>query len=40
MKYLITGTSGFIGSHLVQHLATNIANTIYAIDRKEFDITE
>lgn len=37
MKYLITGTSGFIGSHLVQHLATNIANTIYAIDRKEFD---
>lgn len=37
MKYLVTGTAGFIGSHLVEHLAKDPTNKIFAIDKKEFD---
>tara|TARA_X000000950_G_scaffold289066_1_gene409508 strand:- start:5127 stop:6017 length:891 start_codon:yes stop_codon:yes gene_type:complete len=34
MKYLITGSSGFIGSNLVKELSKNKKNKIYAFDRK------
>jgi len=36
MNFLITGSSGFIGSHLVESLSKNIDNKIYAIDKKPF----
>ena len=35
-KFLITGTGGFIGSHLVEALARNKDTQIFAYDRKEF----
>lgn len=38
MKYLITGTSGFIGSHLVQRLASNPENYIYCLDKDPLNI--
>jgi UDP-glucose 4-epimerase len=40
MKYLVTGTGGFIGYHLAKRLAKNIENTVYTFDRKEADFTE
>jgi nucleoside-diphosphate-sugar epimerase len=34
MRYLVTGSSGFIGSNLVFELSKNKSNIIYALDRK------
>ncbi len=34
-KILITGTSGFIGSHLAKSLAKNKKNKIFAVDKKK-----
>jgi nucleoside-diphosphate-sugar epimerase len=39
MKYLITGSSGFIGKHLTKTIIQNDSNFVYGIDRKSSDIT-
>ncbi len=36
-RILITGTSGFIGNHLVKNLAKDPKNIIFAIDKKKYN---
>lgn len=38
MKYLITGTSGFIGSHLADRLSNNPDNYVYCLDKTPLNI--
>jgi nucleoside-diphosphate-sugar epimerase len=38
MKFFITGSSGFIGKHLVKKLLAEESNVIYSADRQDLDI--
>lgn len=40
MKYLVTGSSGFIGYHLTKKLAENKNDTVFALDKKDAKFDE
>ena len=40
MKYLVTGSSGFIGYHLTKKLAENKNDTIFALDKTDTKFSE
>src|SRR3972149_8595773 len=39
MKIIVTGSAGFVGSHLIELLKKDSKNRIYPLDREQADIT-